>query len=159
MMAAWIYLFLIILAGAGLWLTSDVGQLGALAAPDAVFITLSLGIAAFTFATLVNGRAPSTLNFVVNLNGAHVTFSFDPSAGTLAWDAVSTTPLVASVHRGRNGPALATLMTNTASESAGIVVLSLADRETLRASGLFLAVRTMAQPQQVERAPIRVAQP
>ncbi len=107
---------------------------------------------------LVNGRGPSTLNFVVNLNGAHVTFSFDPSAGTLAWDAVSTKPLVASVHRGRAGPVLATLMTNTASESAGIVVLSLADRAALRANGLFLAVRTMEQPQQVERAPIRVTQ-
>lgn len=108
---------------------------------------------------LVNGRAPSPLNFVVNLNGAHVTFSFDPLAGTLAWDAMSTKPLVASVHRGRAGPALATLMTNTASESAGIVVLSPADREALRANGLFLAVRTMEQPQQVERAPMRVIVP
>ena len=108
---------------------------------------------------LVNNRAPSTLTFVVNLNGAHVTFSFDPSAGTLAWDAVSTRPLVASVHRGRAGPVLATLMTNTASESAGIVVLSLADREALRANGLFLAVRTMEQPKQVERAPMRVIVP
>ena len=101
---------------------------------------------------LVNGRAPSTLNFVMTLNGAHVTFSFDPLAGTLAWDAVSTRPLVASVHRGRAGPALATLMTDRASEAGGIVVLQLVDREALRANGLFLAVRTMERPQQVERA-------
>jgi amidase len=105
---------------------------------------------------LVNGRAPSTLTFVVNLAGAHVTFSFDPEAGTLAWDTTSTTPLVASVHRGRQGPAIATLITNKASESAGIVTLLPADRTALRASGLFLAVRTMAAPSQVERAPLRV---
>ena len=89
--------------------------------------------------------------------GAHVTFSFDPVAGTLAWDATSTRPLVASVHRGRQGPALATLITNKASEAAGIVTLLPADRAALRANGLFLAVRTMAAPQQVERAPLRVA--
>jgi Asp-tRNA(Asn)/Glu-tRNA(Gln) amidotransferase A subunit family amidase len=108
---------------------------------------------------LVNGRAPATLNFVVTLNGAHVTFSFDPVAGTLAWDATSTRPLVASVHRGRQGPALATLMTNKASEGAGTVILREADRAALRANGLFLAVRTMEAPQQVERAPLRVTVP
>jgi hypothetical protein len=108
---------------------------------------------------LANGRAPSPLNFVVNLAGAHVTFSFDPVAGTLAWDATSTTALVASVHRGRQGPALATLMTNKASEAAGIVTLIPADRAALRASGLFLAVRTMATPNHVERAPLRVVPP
>ena len=108
---------------------------------------------------LVNGRAPATLTFIVNLNGAHVTFSFDPSAGTLAWDAVSTKPLVASVHRGRQGPALITLMTNKASEASGVVTLQPQDRVALRANGLFLAVRTMEAPQQVERAPLRVGTP
>jgi hypothetical protein len=88
-----------------------------------------------------------------------VTFSFDPVAGTLAWDTTSTTPLVASVHRGRQGPAIATLITNKASEAAGIVTLLPADRTALRASGLFLAVRTMAAPQQIERAPLRVGVP
>jgi Asp-tRNA(Asn)/Glu-tRNA(Gln) amidotransferase A subunit family amidase len=109
---------------------------------------------------LVNGRVvTTTLNFVVNLNGAHLTFSFNPSAGTLSWDAVGTKPLVASLHRGRSGPALATLMTDRASESAGQIVLLPADRATLRASGLFLAVRTMEAPRLVERAPLRVAAP
>ncbi|HEX3645160.1 MAG TPA: amidase family protein [Vicinamibacterales bacterium] len=109
--------------------------------------------------SMIGGRAPSTLTFIVNLSGAHVTFSFDPVVGTLAWDAASTTPLVASVHRGRQGPALATLMTNKASEAAGIVRLVPADRDALRSGGLFLAVRTMATPEQVERAPLRVIAP
>jgi hypothetical protein len=104
----------------------------------------------------VNNKAPSVLTFIVNLGGAHVTFSFDPVAGSLAWDATSIRPLVASVHRGRQGPALATLMTNKASEAAGIVKLSAADRDALRTNGLFLAVRTMEAPRQVERAPLRV---
>jgi amidase len=108
---------------------------------------------------LVNGRAPATLTFVVNLNGAHMTFSFDPSAGTLAWDAVATRPLVASLHRGRSGPALATLMTDRGSESAGQMTLLPRDRDALRANGLFLAVRTMEAPRQVERAPLRVSAP
>jgi amidase len=108
---------------------------------------------------LVNGRAPSTLNFIVNLNGAHVTFSFDPPAGTLSWDAVSTRPLVASLHRGQTGPTLATLMTDKASEASGQVVLLPGDRTALRANGLFLAVRTMDAPRQVQRAPLRVAVP
>ena len=38
----------------------------------------------------------SALTFIVNLAGAHVTFSFDPVAGSLAWDATSIRPLVAS---------------------------------------------------------------
>jgi amidase len=109
-----------------------------------------------TTPALVNGRAPATLTFVVNLNGAHLTFSFDPSAGTLSWDAVSTRPLVASLHRGPSGPALATLMTDRASEDAGQMVLLPADRAALRANGLFLAVRTMEAPRKVERAPLRV---
>ena len=108
---------------------------------------------------LVNGRAPSTLTFVVNLNGAHMTFSFEPMAGTLSWDAVSTKPLVASLHRGRSGPVLATLMTDRASEAAGQVVLLPGDREALLANGLFLAVRTMEAPRQVEHAPLRVTAP
>jgi hypothetical protein len=108
---------------------------------------------------LVNGKAPSTLTFVVNLNGAHLTFSFDPTAGTLSWDAVSTKPLVGSLHRGRLGPVLATLMTDRASEAAGQIVLLPADREILRANGLFLAVRTMEAPRQVEHAPLRVSAP
>jgi amidase len=112
-----------------------------------------------TTPSLVNGRAPSTPTFVVNLNGAHVTFSFDASTGILSWDAVSTRPLIASLHRGRSGPALATLMTDRASEAAGQVVLLPADRASLRANGLFLAVRTMEAPRQVERAPLRVAAP
>jgi len=108
---------------------------------------------------LTNGRAPSALSFIVNLGGAHVTFTFDAVEGTLAWDAMSIRPLVASVHRGRQGPALATLMTNKASESSGVVVLQPADRDALLANELFLAVRTMEAPQQVERAPIRVRIP
>jgi Asp-tRNA(Asn)/Glu-tRNA(Gln) amidotransferase A subunit family amidase len=108
---------------------------------------------------LVNNKAPSVLTFIVNLAGAHVTFSFDPVAGSLAWDATSIRPLVASVHRGRQGPALATLVTNKASEAAGIVKLAAADRDALRANGLFLAVRTMEAPRQVERAPLRVTVP
>ena len=108
---------------------------------------------------LVNGRAPATRTFVTNLGGAHVIFSFDPVAGTLAWDVTSTKPLVASIHRGRQGAVIATLITNKTSEAAGIVVLSAADRTELSANGLFLAVRTMEQPQQVERAPLRVSLP
>jgi Asp-tRNA(Asn)/Glu-tRNA(Gln) amidotransferase A subunit family amidase len=108
---------------------------------------------------LVNGGAPSTLNFVVNLSGAHVTFSFDPPAGTLSWDAVSTRPLVASLHRGQAGPALATLMTDRASEASGQVVLLPGDRTALRANGLFLVVRTMEAPRKIERAPLRVTTP
>jgi len=108
---------------------------------------------------LVNGRAPGALTFVVNLAGAHVTFTFDPSESTLAWDAVATRPLVASVHRGRAGPAIATLITDKATDAAGLVVLPPADREALRANGLFLAVRTMETPKQVEHAPLRVAVP
>jgi len=77
----------------------------------------------------------------------------------LSWDAVSTKPLVATLHRGQSGPALATLMTDRASEAAGQVVLTPADRATLRVNGLFLAVRTMALPKQVERAPLRVSGP
>ena len=37
-----------------------------------------------------------------------------------------------------------------------MVVLPPADRDALRANGLFLAVRTMETPQQVEHAPLRV---
>jgi Asp-tRNA(Asn)/Glu-tRNA(Gln) amidotransferase A subunit family amidase len=106
---------------------------------------------------LANGRPPSTLAFVVNLAGAHVSFSFDAVAGTLAWDATSTRPLVATVHRGEHGPALATLITNKATEAAGIAPLLEADRTALRANGLFLVVRAMAAPQQVERAALRVS--
>ena len=105
---------------------------------------------------LASGRAPSALSFVVNLGGAHVTFTFDQVAGSLAWDATSTKPLVASVHRGRQGPALATLMTNKASEAAGIVTLLAADRAALRDNGLFLVVRSIEAPQQLERAPLRL---
>jgi Asp-tRNA(Asn)/Glu-tRNA(Gln) amidotransferase A subunit family amidase len=109
---------------------------------------------------LVNGRVVTTvLNFIVNLNGAHMTFSYDPSAGTLSWDAVATKPLVASLHRGSSGPALATLMTDRASEDSGQVVLVPADRAALRANGLFLAVRTMEAPRQVQRAPLKVGAP
>jgi Asp-tRNA(Asn)/Glu-tRNA(Gln) amidotransferase A subunit family amidase len=110
-----------------------------------------------TTPALVNGRAPGTLSFVTNLGGAHVTFSFDQIAGSLAWDATSTRPLVASLHRGEKGPALATLMTNKASEAAGSVSLLEADRTALRANGLYLVVRAMDHPDQVERAPLRVA--
>jgi Asp-tRNA(Asn)/Glu-tRNA(Gln) amidotransferase A subunit family amidase len=108
---------------------------------------------------LANGHAPAALTFVVNLAGAHVTFTFDPSESTLAWDVVATRPLVASVHRGRAGPAIATLITDKATDAAGSVVLPPADREALRANGLFLAVRTMETPKQVEHAPLRVAVP
>ena len=106
---------------------------------------------------LVNGRAPGTLTFVTNLGGAHVTFSFDQVAGTLAWDITATRPLVASLHRGTNGPALATLITNKSTESAGIVNLLEADRTALRNNGLTLVVRPMENPQHVERSPLRVA--
>jgi Asp-tRNA(Asn)/Glu-tRNA(Gln) amidotransferase A subunit family amidase len=106
---------------------------------------------------LVNGRAPGILNFVVNVAGAHVTFSFDPSQGTLAWDAVATRPLVATVHRGPTGPALATLLTDKATESAGTITLIPSDRERLRANGLVLAVRALEAPRQVERGVIRVS--
>jgi hypothetical protein len=51
---------------------------------------------------------------------------------------------------------LATLMTDRASEAAGQVVLLANDREALRANDLFLAVRTMEAPRQVEHAPLRV---
>jgi amidase len=105
---------------------------------------------------LVNGRAPGPRNFVVNLGGAHVTFTFDPSESALAWDVVATKPLVASVHRGPTGPAIATLITDKATEAAGSIVLPPADRDALRANGLFLAVRTMETPKQVEHAPLRV---
>jgi Asp-tRNA(Asn)/Glu-tRNA(Gln) amidotransferase A subunit family amidase len=105
---------------------------------------------------LVNGRAPSTLGFVVNLGGAHVTFSYDQEAGTLAWDVTATRPLVASLHRGRQGPALATLITNKTTEAAGMVTLLPPDRAALRDSSLFLAVRAIEAPQQIERAPLRV---
>ena len=63
------------------------------------------------------------------------------------------------MHRARQGPVLATLMTNKASEAAGIVKLAAADRDALRANGLFLSVRTMEAPRQVEHAPLRVAVP
>ena len=53
---------------------------------------------------LVDGKAPPAHTFVANLNGAHTTFTFDPVAGTLAWDVTSTRPLVASLHRGAPGP-------------------------------------------------------
>ena len=112
-----------------------------------------------TTPALVNGRAPARSTFGVNLGGAHVTFSYDPSDGTLAWDAVSTKPLVVSVHRGRLGPALATVMTNKTSETAGVVVLLPGDRSALLANGLFLAVRSMDAPQRVERAPIKAVVP
>jgi hypothetical protein len=108
---------------------------------------------------LANKRAPAARSFVLNLGGAHVTFTFDGGEGTLAWDAVSTKPLVASLHRGRQGPALATLMTDKASEGAGIVVLQPTDRVALREGGLFMAVRTMETPRQVEHAPLRVTAP
>ena len=106
---------------------------------------------------LADGKAPPALTFIVNLGGAHTMFTFDPVAGTLAWDVTSTKPLVASVHRGAQGPALVTLITNKASEAAGMVTLRPADRTALRADGLFLVVRTMETPRQVERAPLRVA--
>ena len=108
---------------------------------------------------LVNSQAPSTLGFVVNLAGAHVSYSFDPVAGSLAWDATSTRPLVASLHRGAQGPALATLMTNKASEASGSVTLLAADRAALSDTALFLVVRTMENPRQIERAPLRVSVP
>ena len=107
---------------------------------------------------LLNGRAPGTQSFIVNLGGAHVTFAFDPEAGTLSWDVQAIRPLVASVHRGQNGPVLATLITNKATEAAGTVTLLAADRAALRDNGLFLAVRSMEKPQQVERAPLRPRQ-
>ena len=108
---------------------------------------------------LVNGRAPGALTFVVNLAGAHVTFTFDPSESTLAWDVVATKPLVASVHRGREGAAIARLISDTTTEAAGVITLQPADRTALRSNDLFLAVRTMEQPQHVERAPLRVTVP
>ena len=104
---------------------------------------------------LTNGRAPGALTFVVNLGGAHVTFSFDAVAGSLGWDVTATRPLVASLHRGPHGPALATLITNKATEASGTLTLLPADRAALRASGLVLAVRTMDTPQHIERAPVR----
>ena len=106
---------------------------------------------------VVNGRAPSAVTFITNLGGAHVSFTFDPSASTLSWDAMSTKPLIASVHRGMQGAVIATLMTNKTSEASGVMVLPPADRDTLRANGLVLAVRTMEAPQKVERAPIKVS--
>jgi hypothetical protein len=105
---------------------------------------------------LADGKAPSPLTFVVNLNSAHTTFTFDPIAGTLAWDVTATKPLVATVHRGRQGPALATLITNKSTDAAGVVNLLPDDRTALRAEGLFLLVRTMESPGRVERAPLRV---
>ena len=54
---------------------------------------------------LVNGQAPSARTFIVNLGGAHVTFTFDPIAGTLAWDATrsgrSSRPCTADVRARR----------------------------------------------------------
>jgi Asp-tRNA(Asn)/Glu-tRNA(Gln) amidotransferase A subunit family amidase len=110
-----------------------------------------------TAPALINGKPPATMSFVTNLGGAHVTFTFDPIAGTLGWDVTSTRPLVASLHRGEKGPALATLITNKATEAGGSVALLEADRTTLRANGLFLVVRAMENPQNVQRAPLRVA--
>ena len=107
---------------------------------------------------LMSGRAPATQTFIVNLAGAHATFSFDPIAGSLAWDITATTPLVASVHRAK-GPALATLITDKTSEAAGVVMLLPSDRDALRGNGLILAVRTMEKPRQVERAPLRASLP
>lgn len=107
----------------------------------------------------VDGRAPAARSFVLNLGGAHVTFTFDGTEGTLAWDAVSTRPLVATLHRGRQGPVIATLMTDKASESGGVVVLQPTDRAALREGGLFMAVRTMETPRQVEHAALKVAAP
>ena len=46
-----------------------------------------------------------------------------------------------------------------ATDAAGLVVLQPADREALRANGLFLAVRTMETPTKVEHAPLRVGVP
>ena len=63
---------------------------------------------------------------------------------------------MASLHRGTNGPALATLITNKATEAGGSVSLIEADRAALRANGLSLVVRAMENPQQVQRAPLRV---
>ncbi len=108
---------------------------------------------------LTGGRPPAATGFVVNLGGAHVTFSFDPLQSLLAWDAVSTKPLVASLHRGPNGPALATLMTNKASESAGTVVLQPSDRAALGNGGLVLTVRTMEAPEAVQHAPLKMTVP
>ena len=108
---------------------------------------------------LAGGTSPATWHFVVNLGGAHVTFSFEDAAGALAWDATSTRPLIASVHRGPQGPALATLITNKATEASGRALLLPADRAALRDNGLFLVVRAMAAPQQIERAPLRVRVP
>ncbi len=108
---------------------------------------------------LTGGRPPAATGFVVNLGGAHVTFTFDPSQSSLAWDAVSTRPLVASLHRGRTGPALATLMTNKASESAGTVVLQPSDRAALGNGGLVLTVRTMEAPEAVQHAPLKMGAP
>jgi hypothetical protein len=108
---------------------------------------------------LISGRPPAATSFVVNLGGAHVTFTFDPLQSSLAWDAVSTRPLVASLHRGPNGPALATLMTNKASESGGLVVLQPSDRTALARGGLVLTVRTMAAPEAVQHAPLKMGVP
>jgi Asp-tRNA(Asn)/Glu-tRNA(Gln) amidotransferase A subunit family amidase len=105
---------------------------------------------------LTGGRAPTATSFVVNLGGAHITFTFDPSRSSLSWDAVSTKPLVASLHRGPKGPALATLMTNRASESAGAVVLQPSDRIALGNGDLILAVRTMEAPEAVQHAPLKM---
>ena len=55
-MAAWIYLFLILAAGAALIFTGDANQAISLTPPDAVYVALGLGIAALTFASLANGR-------------------------------------------------------------------------------------------------------
>jgi Asp-tRNA(Asn)/Glu-tRNA(Gln) amidotransferase A subunit family amidase len=108
---------------------------------------------------LTAGRPPAATSFVVNLGGAHVTFTFDPSQSSLAWDAVSTKPLVASLHRGPKGPALATLMTNKASESGGTVALQPSDRAALGRGGLVLTVRTMETPEAVQHAPLKMGVP
>jgi amidase len=105
---------------------------------------------------LAAGHPPTATSFIVNAGGAHVTFTFDPTQGALAWDAMSTRPLVASLHRGANGPALATLMTNKASEAAGSVVLQPSDRAALREGALVLAVRAMEAPQRIDRAPLKM---
>jgi amidase len=105
---------------------------------------------------LTAGKPPATRSFVVNLGGAHVTFSFDEVAGALAWDVTSTRPLIASVHRGPQGPALVTLITNKATEAGGRAILLPADRAALSDNGLFLVVRTTEAPQQIQRAALRV---
>jgi hypothetical protein len=90
---------------------------------------------------LANGRAPAALTFVVNLAGAHVTFTFDHRKARWrgTWSPPSRRP---SVHRGRAGPAIATI-SDKATDAAGSVVLSPADREAPRANGCSLWSSTM----------------